>query len=79
MLVKELGSKAVPSMLLGSLDVVVDHVLGLEPLVAALIGAGEGTHTRVIHKMELETPVCGISRQAASVRAGVAMHVSSVH
>ena len=55
MLVNELGSQAVASMLLGSLDVVVDYVLRLEPLVAALIGAGEGTQASVIHQMILET------------------------
>ena len=54
MLVDELGGKAVASMLLGSLDVVVDHVLGPEPLVAALIGAGERALTSVVHQMELE-------------------------
>jgi len=70
MLVNELGSKAVPSMLLGSLDVVVDHVLRLEPLITALIRAGEGTQARVIHQVILETCVCGISRQAASIGAG---------
>ena len=57
MLVNELGSQAVASMLLGSLDVVVDHVLRLEPLIAALIGAGERTLASVIHQMHLETMV----------------------
>ena len=52
--VNELGSKAVASMLLGSLDVVVDKVLRLEPLITALIGARERTLTSVIHQMELE-------------------------
>ena len=54
MLVNELGSQAVASMLLGSLDVVVDQVLRLEPLTAALIGAGERTLTSVVHQMEPE-------------------------
>ena len=53
-LVDEFGSQAVASMLLGSLDVVVDQVLRLEPLTAALIGAGERTLTSVVHQMELE-------------------------
>ena len=57
MLVDELGSQAVTSVLLGSLDVVVDHVLRLEPLIAALIGAGERTRTSVIHQMVIETRI----------------------
>ena len=55
MLVNELGSKAVTSVLLGSLDMVVDTGLGLEPLLAALIGAGERAQTSVIHQMILES------------------------
>ena len=57
MLVDELGSQAVTSVLLGCLDVVVDKELGLKPLLAALIWAGERTLTSVVHQMELEIPV----------------------
>jgi len=48
-LVNELGSQAVASMLLSSLDVLVDKVLRLEPLIAAVIGARERTQASVIH------------------------------
>jgi len=62
MLVNELGSQAVASVLLGSLDVLVDQVLRLEPLIAALIRAGEGAQASMIHLVQLEACFCGISR-----------------
>jgi len=55
MLVDEFGGQAVASMLLGSLDVMVDPVLRLEPLVAALVRTGKGAQASVIHQMMLET------------------------
>jgi len=53
-LVDEFGSQAVASMLLRSLDVMVDQALGLEPLTAALVRTGERTQTSVIHLVQLE-------------------------
>ena len=55
MLVNELRGKTVARMLLGSLDVQVDLVLGPEPLIAALIRAGEGTQTTMIHQVKFQT------------------------
>ena len=54
MLVNELGGKAVARVLLGGLDVLVDLVLGPEPLITTLIGAGERSQTSVIHLVKLE-------------------------
>ena len=51
MLVNELRSKAVTRVLLGGLDVLVDHRLLLEPLVTARIRAGEGSQTSMIHQV----------------------------
>jgi len=48
-LVNDLGSQTVASMLLGSLDVVVHQALRLESLTTTFVGAGEGTHASVIH------------------------------
>jgi len=59
MLVDEFGGQAVASMLLGSLDMMVDFPLDLEPLVAALIRAGEGAQAGVIHQMVVDTLVRG--------------------
>jgi len=61
MLVNELGGKAVARVLLGVLDVLVDQPLRLEPLIATLIRAGEGTQTDMVHVMMLEAPQSGIS------------------
>jgi len=48
-IVDELGSQAVASVLLGSLDVAVDHTLCFEPLVTTLVGAGVRTLPCVVH------------------------------
>jgi len=47
-IVDELGCQAVASVLLGSLDVRVRMVLGLESLVTTLIGAGVRTLSCVV-------------------------------
>ena len=70
MLVDEFGGQAVASMLLGRLDVLVDHVLRLEPLIAALIGAGERSHTSMVHLVIVETVLRGKGCRTASVGAG---------
>ena len=70
MLVDELGGKAVTRVLLGGLDVLVDKRLGLEPLIATLIWAGERSQASMVHHMHLDSIVRGISRRASSVGAG---------
>jgi len=55
MFVNEFGGKAVARVLLGGLDVLVDLILPIEPLVATCIRAGKGTQTTVVHQMQLET------------------------
>ena len=49
MLVGGLGQQAVPGVLLGGPDVLVDNALGLEPHTAAIIGTAEGELASVIH------------------------------
>jgi len=51
--VEELGRQAVAGVLLGFLDVPVDKGLRLEPLAAALVGAGEWTLACVVHVVQL--------------------------
>ena len=70
-LVEKLGREAVAGVLLGSLDVVVDLVLRLEPLAATLVGTGEWTLARVIHHVQLEVTCFGKSRRAARFSAGI--------
>jgi len=53
-IVDELGSQAVASVLLGSLDVQVHHPLCLEPLVTTLVRAGEWALASVVHHVQLE-------------------------
>jgi len=60
MLVNELGGKTVTSVLLGGLDVLVDLMLGPEPLIATRIRAGEGTQTSMVHQVKSEIPHSGI-------------------
>jgi len=48
-LVNDLGSQAVASVLLGSLDVLVHQSLHLESLTTTFVGAGKGTLASVIH------------------------------
>jgi len=50
-LVNDLGSQAVASMPLGSLDVLVHQTLRLESLTTTFIGAGEWALACVIHHM----------------------------
>jgi len=76
MLVNELGGKTVTRVLLGGLDVLVDKLLRLEPLIAALIRAGEWPQTRVIHQVKLETSVSCISCGTSSVGAGELRRIS---
>jgi len=54
-LVNDLGSQAVASVLLGSLDVFVHQVLGLESLVTTFVGAREGTLASVMHYVILQS------------------------
>jgi len=61
-IVDELGRQAVASVLLGSLDVRVHLVLRLEPLVTALVRAGEWTLVSVVHHVQLQSSSGGISR-----------------
>jgi len=61
-LVEELGREAVAGVLLCFLDVLVDLSLRLEPLAAALVGAGEWTLARVIHLVHLQSFSGGKSR-----------------
>jgi len=61
-LVEELGREAVAGVLLGFLDVHVDLALRLEPIAAALVGAGEWTLARVIHLVQLQSMSVGESR-----------------
>ena len=78
MLVDKLRGKAVARVLLGGLDVLVDKLLGLEPLTTALIRAGEGTQTTVIHLVKFESTVAGICCQTSSVGAGELRRPGSV-
>jgi len=54
-LVDDLGSQAVASMLLGSLHVVVNVALTFEPQVAAFVGAGEWALAGVIHHVQFQS------------------------
>ena len=49
-------------MLLGFLDVLVGLGLGLEPLAAALVGAGKWALARVAHLVQLQSLSGGESR-----------------
>jgi len=69
-LVDNLGSQAVASMLLSSLDMMVHHVLCLEPLITAFIGAGEWALASVTHHMLLQFLIGGQCRCTARVGAG---------
>ena len=75
------------SVLLGSLDVAVDELLRLEPLVTTeiinitnyntksdepLVGAGEWTLARVVHHVQVEAVLAFENRLAARMSAGVA-------
>jgi len=60
-LVEELGREAMAGVLLGFLDVFVDQALRLEPLTAALVGAGEWTLARVVHHVQLQNSWSGKS------------------
>jgi len=71
-IVDELGRQAVASVLLGSLDVIVRQVLGLELLVTTLVGAGEWTLASVIHHVQLEVGFAGKRTGAARMGAGKA-------
>jgi len=59
-IVDELGSQAVASVLLGSLDMRVDEHLCLEPLVTTLVWAGEWTLACVVHHVQLEGSLGGL-------------------
>jgi len=61
-LVDDLGSQAVTSMLLGSLDVVVHQSLRLESLTTTFIRAGEWALASVIHHVQLQSLSGGNSR-----------------
>ena len=65
-------------MLLCSLDVVGDLPLGLESVIAALIGAGERTHTIVVHLVTDETLLRGEGFRTAKVGAGELRRIRSV-
>jgi len=54
-LVDDLGSQAVASMLLGSLHVVVNVALTFEPQVAAFVGAGKWALAGVIHHVQFQS------------------------
>ena len=69
MLVDELGGETVTRMLLGGLDVQVDHGLRLEPLITALVWAGERSQASMVQQMHLGSIVRGISLRATSVGA----------
>lgn len=71
-IVDELGSQAVASVLLGSLDVEVDVLLCFEPLVTTLVRAGEWTLASVVHNVELEEDFGGKRTEAAGMGAGIA-------
>jgi len=53
-LVNDLGSQAVASVLLGSLDVAVDIKLRLESLTTTFVGTREGTLASVTHHVQLQ-------------------------
>ena len=52
-LVDDLGGLAVPLVLLGLINVLVNITLRLEPLSTALIRARERSFAGVVHQMEL--------------------------
>jgi len=58
-LVNDLGSQAVASMLLCSLDVLVHQALRLESLATTFIWAGEWALASVIHHVQLQSPSGG--------------------
>ena len=69
-LVDELGSLAVPLVLLGLLDVGVHLPLRLEPLSAALVRAGERSLAGVVHQVILQAHRLLECRRAAWMGAG---------
>jgi len=77
-LVNELGCEAVASMSLGSLDVMVDLVLCLETLRAALIRAWEWSLSCVVHQVQFELLHRRIAHRAARIGAWMARPLGSV-
>ena len=69
-LVDDLGSLAVPLVLLGLLDVGVHLPLRLEPLSAALVRAGERSLAGVVHQVILQAHRLLECRRAAWMGAG---------
>ena len=75
-LVDELGSLAVPLVLLGLLDVGVHLPLRLEPLSAALVRAGERSLAGVVHQVLLQALRLLERCRASWMGAGESWHLS---